>query len=349
MKALVKNKPGPGIALLDVPDPVPGAGEVLVQVRACGIGGSEIGRYLWDENYSVGGPKDMSASLPRIIGTEFSGEVAGVGKGVVMPKVGERVVVNNIVGCGQCDQCLRGATGLCVSRVTIGVDRDGGFAEYAVVPAGNVMIVSESLSFDIGALIQPFSIGTHAVEISGVRAGDRVGIWGAGVVGLSVLANVILAGAEVVFMVGRGRPRLDAARRLGAPRTFSVSEGEIVPRLKEEIAPKSLDVVFDAAGSADVFTAAPFLRSGGGFVLVGNFRGPVTLDLVSLRRREISLLSVRSFTLQAWRRAARLIDRSGLHEVIGPAFPISRGEEAFRLSADGTVVKAIIRPNWVPG
>ena len=121
MRALVKTRAGPGLDLLQVPDPVPGPDEVVIRVEAAGVCGSDVARFVWTRNYDAGAAKAMTDDLPRIMGHEFAGVVDALGPDVTGVRVGDRVGVMNILGCGRCAACHRGMPNVCVERRTIGV------------------------------------------------------------------------------------------------------------------------------------------------------------------------------------------------------------------------------------
>ena len=218
MKALVKEAPRHGIALRDVAMPIVKPGWVLVKVRACGISGSEVNRYRWTNAYDAGRPKDMTRQLPRIMGHEFSGTVAGLGAGVAGLREGDPVVIQSVIGCGACESCDAGLPNHCDRRITIGVHADGAFAEYTTVPAANVYPAPPGVSLENVALLQPFAIAAYALEIGGVRPGDRIGVWGVGAIGVSIIQQALLTGINVEFAVGRDRDRVHGVGELGVER-----------------------------------------------------------------------------------------------------------------------------------
>lgn len=347
MKALVKEKPEPGIALREVPDPALKPGEVIVDVKACGISGSEVARYLWTPAYHAGGAKDMSRNLPRIMGHEFSGTVAAVGQGVEGVSTGERVVIQSVVGCGSCEYCDGGYPNLCGRRRTIGVNMDGGFAEYIAVPVQNVYRVPDEVSLEVAALMQPFAIGAYAVEVAGIQPGNRVGVWGVGAVGTSIIQSAQLAGATVDFAVGRSAPRLEAVRALGVAHTISVNDTQPEKFLVQAFGRGTMDVVFEASGSVQALGASfPILKKRGRLVLVGNLKEAVNLDLLPVIMDHIHILSVRTYSLSAWRRALAVIGRvrSDQSEFVLRRIPLSDGVGAFAQAAAGAGVKFVIEP-----
>jgi len=347
MKALVKEKPEPGIVYRDVPDPQANSGQVIVRVKACGISGSEVSRYRWTDAYHAGRPKDMTRLLPRIMGHEFSGTIAAIGAGVSGIAEGDPVVVQSVIGCGGCESCDAGLPNHCNRRVTIGVHADGGFAEYCAVPAGNVYPVPSGVSPENVALLQPFAIAAYALEVSGIRPGDRIGIWGVGAIGVSIIQQAMIGGATVEFAVGRDPGRLEAARRLGVLHSISATAMNAPQRLRELFGGRRLDAIFEVSGHTPAINSSlELLKKRGRVVLIGNLREPFHADLLQAIMDQLSIVSVRTYSLSAWRRALALIPRTQGWQ---SALPVERvrlaeGLRAFERAAAGEGVKFVLEP-----
>jgi threonine dehydrogenase-like Zn-dependent dehydrogenase len=307
MQALVKETPTPGIALREVQIPEPQAGWAIVKVAACGISGSEIDRFRWTDAYNAGRAKDMTRLLPRIMGHELSGVVSSRARDVTNVAEGTPVVVQPVIGCGACQSCDLGYPNHCDRRTTLGVHADGGFAEYVAVPAANLYPLPPDVSLREIALLQPFAIAAYALAIGRVRAGDRIGIWGVGAIGVSIIQQALFAGARVEFAVGRDRSRLGAVEALGVKHTLSALDGDPASSLSDRFARDPLDVVFEASGhTAAINSALALLKKRGRVVLIGNLKDPFQGDLLPAIMNQQSLLTVRTYSLSAWRRAMRL-------------------------------------------
>lgn len=345
MKALVKDKPEPGIACRDVPDPQLRPGQVIVRVKACGISGSEVARYRWTAAYHAGGAKDMTRLLPRIMGHEFSGTIAAIGPGVSGIAKDDPVVVQSVIGCGGCESCDAGLPNHCERRVTIGVHADGGFAEYCAVPAGNVYPVPPGLALENVALLQPFAIAAYALEIGAIRPGDRIGVWGVGAIGVSIIQQALIGGATVEFAVGRDPGRLQAARSLGVLNAISANELDAPQRLLELFGGRKLDAIFEVSGHTPaVNSALALLKTRGRVVLIGNLREPFHADLLQAIMDQLSILSVRTYSLAAWRRALALLPRvQGQRGALPVAHvPLVDGVRAFERAAAGEGAKFVL-------
>lgn len=347
MKALVKEKPEPGIAYRDMPDPPLKPGQVIVRVKACGISGSEVARYRWSDAYHRGRPKDMTQLLPRIMGHEFSGTLAALGPGVSGISEGDPVVVQSVIGCGGCESCDAGLPNHCSRRVTIGVHADGGFAQYCAVPAANVYPVPPGVSLENAALLQPFAIAAYALEAGCVRPGDRIGLWGVGAIGASIIEQAIIGGATVEFAVGRTPARLEAVRSLGVRNVISASAMDAPQRLLELFGRHKLDAIFEASGHTPaVNSALALLKKRGRVVLIGNLTEPFHADLLQAIMDQLNILSVRTYSLSAWRRALALMPRVQGLRGAPPVerVPLADGVRAFQRAAAGEGVKFVLEP-----
>ncbi|MBI3044533.1 MAG: alcohol dehydrogenase catalytic domain-containing protein [Betaproteobacteria bacterium] len=347
MRALIKESPQPGIAYRDVPDPELKPGHVIVRVKSCGISGSEIARYRWTDAYHAGGAKDMSRQLPRIMGHEFSGTIAAVGPGVDNRSTGDLVVIQSVIGCGGCESCDAGLPNHCTNRVTIGVNADGGFAEYCAVPASNVYAVPAGVALENAALLQPFAIAAYSLEIGGIRPGERIGVWGVGAIGVSLIQQAIIGGATVEFAVGRDHGRLDAVRQLGVRHTISANDGDPSRRLVELFGGQKLDAIFEVSGHTPAINSAlSLLKRRGRAILIGNLQEPFKADLLPAIMDQLSILTVRTYSLAAWRRALSLLPRVQNQPGTLPVerVPLAEGVAAFQRAASGEGIKFVLEP-----
>lgn len=347
MQALVKETPTPGIVLREVPLPEPRAGWAIVKVVACGISGSEINRFRWTDAYNAGRAKDMTRLLPRIMGHELSGVVSSAARDVTNLAEGTPVVVQPVIGCGACESCDLGYPNHCDRRITLGVHADGGFAEYIAVPAANLYPLPPDVSLREIALLQPFAIAAYALEIGQVRAGDRIGVWGVGAIGVSIIQQALFAGARVEFAVGRNKSRLQAVKALGVNHTFSALDDDPILSLSDRFANDRIDVVFEASGhTAAINSALALLKKRGRVVLIGNLKDPFHGDLLSAIMNQQSLLTVRTYSLGAWRRSMGMFAEVRPR---GDAIPVeyaalSDGVEAFERAAANPGKKIVLIP-----
>ncbi len=233
------------IELREAPRPEPSMGGLIVKVKACAICGTDVKMYKY--GYSA-------AKLPLIPGHELAGTIAQVGENTRGYQEGDRVAVAPNIPCGVCFYCQRGAQTCCEKLQTIGIHRDGGFAQYVAIPAqavkqGCVMPVPEGISFEEAALIDPVSCAINAAELSRIKVGDVVVVIGAGPVGCLNVEVSRAFGAQKIILVQRSLSRLKEAEFTAADVYVSPLKEDIVERVTQETEGRGADVVIVACGS----------------------------------------------------------------------------------------------------
>ncbi len=224
MRSVVIEQPG-RLALQTRALPQPAAGEVRVKVKFAGICGSDSHIYRGHNPF---------ARYPRVIGHEFFGLIDALGEGVDPARLGERVSVDPVISCGHCYPCSVGRPNVCTSLVVLGVHRDGGFSEYACVPARNAYPVPPAISDRHAAMIEPFSIAANITAHLQPRPDDIALIYGAGPMGLTVIQALKgVYGVKQVWVVDRIAERLDMARANGADETFNNAEAALPQALQQ--------------------------------------------------------------------------------------------------------------------
>ncbi len=275
MRALIKDKPQRGATLKDVPVPQIGGDDLLVRVQAAAICGTDIHIYQWNEYAS------SRIKLPLLFGHEYAGEVVDVGKNVANFKNGDRVAAETHVPCGHCYQCTTGLQHVCKDMKILGVHMDGAFAEYAVLPAVCAWKLHAAISYEIGATMEPFGIGVHAVSKTD-PAGKKVIVFGSGPIGIYAQMVAKLSGAEYVIGVDISKERLDMSKKMGADIVLNTGQADVAQTVDRLTKGSGLDIVVELTGNRSVVNdAASTLRRGGELVLVGLYDGPVELDLVN--------------------------------------------------------------------
>ena len=254
MRALV-CVPG-GTEVADVPDPVAGPGEVVVEVQACGLCGSDV--HAIENGHTQPG---------QVLGHEFGGRIAEVGSEVTGWQAGQPVAVNPLGSCGACPACVRGVPFACPARPNIGLSAPGAYAEYIVVPAGQLVRLPDGLPVEMGAHAEPLAVALQAVAQAGVGPGDTVLVHGVGSIGLNAIMALRLAGVDHVVGAGRSPGRRAAATAVGADDvidTRAVSLSDYVAGTGRRFA-----AVLDCSGAVGLFAESlEVLAPAGAFVEV---------------------------------------------------------------------------------
>lgn len=232
----------PGVwNLVELPEPTPGPGEVVVQVGACGICGSDL--------HILAG-EFPPTPFPIVTGHEFSGTIVSVGSAVANLGEGERVAVDPSLFCGSCDYCRQYRGNLCDQWGAIGDTVDGAFAEFVRVPSRNAYRMPDTMSFGAGALVEPVSCAVHALDRLGVLLGQSVLIYGAGTMGLILAQLLRAAGSSPIVLCDINAQRLETARQFGFEQSGASFDNV------RSIAPRGFDIVIEATGVTKVAEAA---------------------------------------------------------------------------------------------
>ncbi len=285
MKALVLTA-YKQLEITDFPTPTPGADEVLLQVRACGICGSDV------HGYDGGSGRRIP---PIIMGHEASGVVAAVGKNVTDLSEGDRVTFDSTVYCGACFFCRRGQLNLCDNRNVVGVScgdyrRHGAFAEYIALPRHILYRLPEAFPFEHAALIESVSIAFHAVHRTPIQLGDTAVVVGTGMIGLLVVQSLKLRGVGRIIAVDIDDFKLERAREMGAHVGLNSKKVDVAAAVADLTEGRGADVGLEVVGAtASLQTALSALRKGGSLTLVGNLTQTAEFPLQAVVTREISL------------------------------------------------------------
>jgi (R,R)-butanediol dehydrogenase/meso-butanediol dehydrogenase/diacetyl reductase len=298
----------------------------------------------------------MGETLPLTMGHEFAGTVVETGPNVAEPEEGTAVAVNPIVACVECQYCRNGQYSLCDLLMNIGIHGGGGgFAERVVVPAANAVALPEGVSFRQGALVEPLSVGLHAVRQSGLTAGDTAAVFGAGPIGLGILQTAVAAGAREVYVSEPRDARRELADRLGATEAFDPSETD--PAAASSAATDGgTDVAFEVAGVEDTLMGAVLAtRKAGTTVVVSLFEETPAFDpnlVMAGERRLVGSYGYRGGpqsgrgefrTVLRMLRDGRLAAEPMVTAEIGLENIAADGFEALR-DPDGDHVKILVEP-----
>ncbi len=330
---------GKDIRVETAPDPEPGPQEVLVQVRAAGICGSDLHGYR--RGAAGSGP-------PRTPGHELAGEVRALGEDVSGLDIGQRVAVEPLVGCGSCRYCRSGDYHLCPDLEHIGGARPGGFAELTVAPADRLYPLPDGISFDEASLLDVFAVAVHALTCVPVQPGERVAVIGTGAIGLSIAQAAAASGGDVAVLGRREHPLQVAAETANAY-GIGVTGDDAVGAVLDWSDGMGADVVFEAVGgSADTLALALQLAAPHGRIgAVGSFQEPQTLDVRLGYRRELTLQWVWSYAHRGSRPefavALDMLARGQFQAapLITHRFSLEQIAEAFQVADDKAAAQSI--------
>ena len=196
-------------AVTDLPTPHAGPGELVLRNQVCGVCGTDVHIYH-------GEPGSADVNPPVVLGHEYSGEVVEVGKGVTGFAVGDHVTVDPNIYCGHCAYCQNGKKQLCPSMEAIGVTRDGGFAEYSLIPAAQTFKLDPSVPFESAAMAEPLACCLHGIDLAGIQVGDKVCVVGGGAIGLLMVQLAKLSGASQIVLSEPNEKRRQVGLQLGA-------------------------------------------------------------------------------------------------------------------------------------
>lgn len=283
MKSVRVLEPGT-IEVQEVQTPVPTAGEALVRVRYAGICGSDLQTFTGNQPF---------ASYPRVPGHEWSGDIVEIEGTAAGLQVGQLVTGNPYFNCGTCYSCRRGLVNCCESNETMGVHRDGSFQEYITMPTDR-LYPADGLDPKHVAMVEPFSIGWHAMTRARVSEGDRVLVLGAGAIGMLTMVSALAKGAEV-HIADIVPERLRIAEQLGATSAVNLAEVSITDLVAQATDGDGFDVVGEATGLPVSFmNAIEASAFGGRIALIGNGKREVTFNQSMLIKKELDVLGSRN-------------------------------------------------------
>ena len=318
------------LALAEVERPQPGPGEVLVRVGAAGICGTDRHLYLGE----------FPSRPPVTLGHEFAGEVVEAGPGVTLAP-GTLVACDPNIFCGTCAACRRGRVNLCAANVAIGLGRDGGFAEYAVIPAHRALPLPPGMSPEQGAFAEPLACTLHGLDVARLVPGERAMVLGGGVIGLLAVQLARAAGAEVL-LVTRNPQKRAVAQTLGAHHTAASMDEALA------LWPQGADAVIECAGVAETMARAPDLAADGGRVVILGVlpKGArVAWEPFDLLFREVAILPafINPFTQS---RALDLIAQGAVQTapLITRRIPLAEAVQAIAQPALPADIKVLVLP-----
>jgi 2-desacetyl-2-hydroxyethyl bacteriochlorophyllide A dehydrogenase len=317
--------------------PVAGPGQALVRVAYGGICGTDLMIYLG---------KHARAVAPLVMCHEFVGTVTWA-DGEAFP-VGAPVAINPLLSCGHCYACTHGRAHVCETLKLVGIDTDGGFAEYAVVPLHTVRPLPPQLPLIEAALAEPLAVAVHAVRVSDLKVGDVTAVLGAGPIGIMTAQVARLAGARRVLVSERSPKRLEIARALGFE-TIDSTQTSPVEAILAATEGVGVPVVFETAGvQATVADALAVARIGGQILQVGMPKTPPTVDVTRLIFREVRITPIRVYREEDFDQAIAIAatGRLDLRMPVTHVLPLEQLGEALELAhAAVDSCKILIQPS----
>ncbi|MHA7273047.1 L-threonine 3-dehydrogenase [Arthrobacter sp. Bz4] len=342
MKALYKSGPHPGFELVDRPEPTPGLGEVKIRVMTTGICGTDLHIESWDQWAA------STINAPLIPGHEFYGEVVELGNGVRDVKVGDRVSGEGHIVCGTCRNCRAGRRQMCIRTASVGVQRDGAFAEFVVIPEPNVWVHPAGITPELGAIFDPFGNAVHTA-LSFPLVGEDVLITGAGPIGLMAAAVARHAGARYIAVTDVFQPRLDLALTVGADLAVNVSTTRIVDAQRQLGMREGFDVGMEMSGHP---TALPEMidnmNHGGRIAMLGLPSADITIDWAKMVTHMLTLKGIYGREMfETWYAMSAMLQsnpilQQAISSVVTDTLPASQWQQGFNTARNGASGKVVL-------
>jgi NADPH:quinone reductase-like Zn-dependent oxidoreductase len=312
-----------GLKYMDLPDPKPGPNEVVIRVRACALNHLDVWLRIGIPAYKL--------ELPHVPGSDVAGEIVALGEGVTNFKVGDKVIVNPNLTCGECEWCRMGEDSMCQSFGIFGAKCWGGYAEYAKVPARNLIPMPENLTFEQAAAFPlTFLTAWHMlITRAGLKPGERVLVVAAGSgVGVAAVQIAKLAGAFVIATAGTDE-KCEKVKALGADAVINHSREDIAEKVRELTNGRGVDVVFEHVGPAVFEQCLRSLAKGGRLVTCGATTGPTaSFDIRFLFSRQLSVIGSMMGRTSELLTIVRLVGEGKLKPVIDRIFPLAEVAKA---------------------
>lgn len=349
MRALRKTSEAPGLELCEIPEPTPGFGEVKIRVQRAGLCGTDVHLYTWD------GGAPGSLTPPQTLGHEFCGEITDIGPGVAQGQgrdelhVGQRVSVEGHIVCGRCRNCRAGRRHMCIRTIGIGVNRDGGFADYVVVPSGNVWVQPESIDPELGALFDPLGNAVHSCQQVDMT-GQDVLVTGAGPIGIMCVALAKHAGARHVVVTDLQADRLALAEKAGADIALNIAGKATLPEVMAGLnIREGFDAGLEMSGApGGLSTLIEHCTHGATIALLGLPKGSFPVDWSKVITRMLTIKGVYGREMfDTWYLATYMMEtsqelRDAVRSIITHRFAPDDWQAAFDTAASGTAGKVII-------
>lgn len=343
MKALYKSGPHAGLELIERPEPEPGADEVKIRVFTAGICGTDLHILAYDE------AAQAMLTTPLIPGHEFYGEVVELGAQVTHVAVGDRVSGEGHVVCGMCRNCRAGRRHMCINTVSVGVQRDGAFAEYVVIPEGNVWVYrGDVITPELGAIFDPLGNAVHTA-LAYPLVGEDVLITGAGPIGLMAAAVARHAGARKIAITDVSAPRLELARTMDVDLALDVSSTRISRAQRELGMLEGFDVGLEMSGQPSALPEMiDNMNHGGKIAMLGLPSAPIDINWGKVVTHMLTLKGIYGREMfETWNVASAMLScnahlREQISSVITDRFPAAEWETGFAAARAGHGGKVVL-------
>ncbi|UCG29466.1 MAG: L-threonine 3-dehydrogenase [candidate division WOR-3 bacterium] len=343
MKAVAKTKPARGAEIIDIDIPTPGPDDVLTKVLATSICGTDLHIYEWNE-----WAQSRIKNLPKIMGHELCGEVLEIGKNVRNVKKGDIISAETHIACGHCYLCHTGNAHICINGSIFGVDVNGVFAEYAIVPASNAWLLDKRIQKDFASVMEPLGNAVHTV-LAGEITGNTVLVTGCGPIGLMSIMVSRICGATKIIATEINDFRIGLAKKVGADVVLNPRKDKVVTRVLEETDGLGVDIVLEMSGNpraiSDAFSA---LRPGGRYSILGIPDKPMEIDIgkhIVFKYATVQGINGR-LMFSTWHKTARFLSsgRLDLEPIITHRLRLDEYEKGMELMKQGNCGKILLYP-----
>ncbi|TWP37699.1 L-threonine 3-dehydrogenase [Leekyejoonella antrihumi] len=342
MRALAKTSPQKGLELIDVPEPSPGPTDVKIRVLRAGLCGTDLHLEQWDD-WAAG-----TVRPPLVIGHEFFGEVVEVGPAVNSVRVGQRVSGEGHVVCNECRNCRAGRRQLCINTSSVGVNRDGAFADYVVIPASNVWVQPDDLDPDVGAVFDPLGNATHTT-LSFPIAGEDILVTGAGPIGIMAAAIAKHVGARKVVVTDVSEYRLSLAKAAGADQVINVTSSRIREAQDALGMREGFDIGLEMSGNPSaVSEMIENMNHGGRIAMLGLPKDPYPIDWGRVITHMLTIKGIYGREMyDTWYAMSAMLQTSpaleeAVRSTITHRFPAEQWQDAFNAARSGECGKVVM-------
>lgn len=338
MDALVKEAPGKGLTLKRVPVPQPGIGEVQIKIHKTAICGTDVHIYNWDPW------SQQHIRPPMVIGHEYVGEITALGPGVSDYSIGDIVSGEGHIVCGHCRNCRAGNGQWCKFTRSVGVDRDGAFAEYLCIPETNVIRIPAGIPEDIVSFFDAYGNATHTATMFDV-VGEDVLITGAGPIGMMAVGICRQNGARRVIVTDVNQYRLDIAKQMGAHAVVNLAHDKLEDAMREQGMVEGFDVGLEMSGNgAALNQLLKSMRNGGKVALLGIAGSGTVIDWNDVIFKGLTLQGIYGRKMyETWYKLMAMIEAGlDLSPIITHRFHYTEYEKGFEAMNSGHSGKVIL-------